>query len=96
MSDEREMIKALRSNQSGWESKCGQLEEKFEKYKTDKEKEIGDLKDEIRDLMFYMEAQNTLANSALKDEINDTSISITQPTDSASASNSKKNRRKKK
>lgn len=98
LTDEREMIKALRSNQSAWESKCSQLEEKFEKYQTKKEAEIIDLKDEIRDLMFYMEAQNAVANSQLKDEINDTSITISPPsnTSTTDASGSKRGRRKKK
>lgn len=89
------MINALRSNQSGWETKCSQLDEKFKKYQTEKEAEIIDLKDEIRDLMFYMEAQNAVANSHLKDEIDDTSITITPPSSSV-ASGSKKGRRKKK
>lgn len=92
------MIKALRSNQSGWETKCAQLEEKFQKYQAEKEAEIIDLKDEIRDLMFYMEAQNAVANSQLKDEINDTSITISPPsnTSGSDASGSKRGRRKKK
>lgn len=93
MNDEHEMIKALRSNQHVWEVKCTEVEEKFKKYQIDKETEILNLKDEIRDLMFYMEAQNTVANSDLKDEINDTSISIAQPAQTSSGS--KKSRRKK-
>lgn len=91
------MIKALRSNQSCWQSKCSQLEEKFEKYQNEKEKEICDLKDEIRDLMFYMEAQNAVATSTLKDEIADTSFSVYDPgTSAANASGSKKSRNRKK
>lgn len=89
------MIKALRSNQSGWETKCTQLDEKFNKYQAEKEAEIIDLKDEIRDLMFYMEAQNVVANSNLKDEIDDTSI-IISPASTSGASGSKKGRQKKK
>lgn len=89
------MIKALRSNQKEWETKYSQLEEKHKKYQTEKEAQITELKDEIRDLMFYMEAQNAVANSALKDEIDDTSITITPPSNSG-ASGSTKTRRKKK
>lgn len=98
LADEREMIKALRSNQSGWESKCKQSDEKLAAYQAAKEKEIAELKDEIRDLMFYMEAQNVVANSQLKDEIDDTSITIAEPAQSsaAKASGSKKTRSKKK
>lgn len=91
------MIKALRSNQKGWETKCSTVEEKFQKFQTEKEAEISELKDEIRDLMFYMEAQNAVANSQLKDEIADTSISISQPPDTpgSASSGTKKSRRKK-
>lgn len=89
------MIKALQSNQTGWETKCSQLDEKFKKYQTEKEAEILELKDEIRDLMFYMEAQNVVANSQLKDEINETTITISPPS-SSNASGSKKGRHKKK
>lgn len=95
LNDEREMVKALRSNQTGWETKCSQLEEKFKKFQAEKEAEIIDLKDEIRDLMFYMDAQNALANSKLKDEIDQTSITISPP-DNSEASGSKRGRRKKK
>lgn len=90
------MIKALRSNQSGWESKCKQSDEKLAEYQAAKEKEIAELKDEIRDLMFYMEAQNVVANSQLKDEIDDTSITIAEPAQSSKASGSKKTRNNKK
>lgn len=93
--DEREMIKALRSNQTGWENKCTQLEEKFEKYKTEKETEISNLKDEIRDLMFYMEAQNHFASTTSKEDIDNLTVSISQPPETSSSSD-KKNRRKKK
>lgn len=85
------MNKALQSNQSGWESKYTTLEVKFRKYQTEKEAEIADLRDQIRDLMFYMEAQNVIAKSDLKEEIATSSVSI-QP----AAETTKKTRRKKK
>lgn len=91
------MVKALRSNQREWQSKCTAVEKKFNDYRTEKEEQISSLKDEIRDLMFYMEAQSAVANSQLKDEIADTSISISQPPDAlgSASSGSKKSRRKK-
>lgn len=91
------MVKALRSNQREWELKCAAVEKKFSDYRTEKEQQVSSLKDEIRDLMFYLEAQNTVANSHLKDEIADTSISISQPpeTPGSASSGSKKTRRKK-
>lgn len=90
------MIKALRSNQSDWETKCAQLEQKFQKYQTDKEAEIANLKDEIRDLMFYMEAQSAVANSNLKDELKDATIKIVDAPAPAASGSSKRGRGKKK
>lgn len=86
------MSQALRSNQSGWEAKCIALDDKFKKYQAEKEAEIADLKDQIRDLMFYMEAQNVIGNSELKDEIATSSVTIASP----ELDTSKKSRRKKK
>lgn len=96
LSDEREMLNALRSNQSGWELKCSQLEEKFKKYQIEKEAEIVNLKDDIRDLMFHMEARNTIANSHLKDGIDGGTITIPSPSPSDASGGSNKARRKKK
>lgn len=72
------MSKALQSNQTSWQSKYTSLETNYRKYQIEKEGEINELKDQIRDLMFYMEAQNTIANSDLKDEIATSSISVPQ------------------
>lgn len=74
--EERQMSKAIQANQSTWQSRYTALEKKFDGFKVEKEKEIGDLKDEVRDLMFYMEAQNAIANSDLKDEIQSTSMTV--------------------
>lgn len=90
------MVKALRSNQTEWETKCSQIEEKFQKYQTKKEAEIVELKEEIRDLMFYMDAQNAVANSELKDEIVNGSITISPASSTPGSSTSKKGRNKKK
>lgn len=91
--EERVMSQAFRSNQMGWESKCHALDTKLNAYKAEKEAEIADLKDQIRDLMFYMEAQSVISNSELKDEIATSSVTIGQP---AGPDASKKNRRKSK
>lgn len=73
------MSKALQSNQVSWQSKYSSMEKNYRKFQTEKEEEITELKDQIRDLMFYMEAQNTIANSDLKDEIATSSISVPSP-----------------
>lgn len=87
------MNKALLSNHSNCESKRVLLEQELQKCQREKEAQIADLQDQIRDLMIHMDSQHTVANSILKDEIVDATISIPQPTEPES---SKKNRRKKK
>lgn len=89
LAEEKQFGKSLQSNQTGWQSKCNILEKKCE----EKETEIAELKDQVRDLMFYMEAQNTIANSELKDEISTAEIQISE---TPTSSKSTKSRRKKK
>lgn len=91
--EERELNKALQSNQSVLETDRVFLKQQLEKCHREKENSIAELEDQIRDLMIHMDSQNTCANSDLKDEIVDAKISIPQP---AEAESSKKNRRKKK
>lgn len=74
--EERQMSKALQENQTQWQKRYATLEKKFDDLKLEKEREISELRDEVRDLMFYMEAQNAIANSDLKDEIASTSVTV--------------------
>lgn len=83
LSEEKQFSKTLQLNQSSWQTKYSDLEKLYQ----EKEKEVVDLKDQVRDLMFYMEAQNTIQNSELKDEIAEGSVTIAE---------TKKNRRKSK
>lgn len=57
LNEERQLGKALRNNQQQWQTKLAKLEEKFNELKQTKEKEISDLKEQVRDLMFFIEAQ---------------------------------------
>lgn len=93
------MTKALQSNQSTWQTKYNLLEIKHQEYITAKENEIQELNEQIRDLMFYMEAQNTIANSDIKDELVTASVVIPeqpQQQSSPAGQNGGKLRRKKK
>lgn len=57
LNEERQLGKALRHNQQQWQVKITKLEEKFNEIKAVKEKEIGELKEQVRDLMFFIDAQ---------------------------------------
>lgn len=87
LSDERQMSKALQSNQATWQAK-------YEKFESEKLTEISELKEQIRDLMFYMEAQNQISNSDLNQEdINGTSVTLDESP--AQTSKNRRNRKKK-
>ncbi|XP_052864720.1 BRCA1-associated protein isoform X2 [Anopheles cruzii] len=70
LAEEKQFGKTLQSNQTSWQTKFSELEKKC----TEKEQEIVDLKEQVRDLMFYMEAQNTIAGSELKHELVDGTV----------------------
>ncbi|XP_070495567.1 BRCA1-associated protein [Chironomus tepperi] len=87
LSEERQFSKTLQLNHNSWQTKYSNLEKQYK----EKEAEIVELKDQVKDLMFYMEAQNTISKSELKDEIAEGSIIVGE-----SSGNKSKNRRKKK
>lgn len=90
LNEERQLGKALRQNQQQWQSKMTRLEENFKELKTLKEKEIGELKEQVRDLMFFIDAKQVIEKSADKDEIAEGTVEIPpQP-----SSRVKKGRRK--
>lgn len=82
----------MQANQTSWQSKYTLLEKGYKRLQMEKDSEINELKEQIRDLMFYMEAQNVIAKSDLKDEIATSSISVPIPPDNVN----QKQRRKKK
>lgn len=63
------MRKALQLNQTSWQTKYKTLQDELSELKTTKETEIVDLKEQIRDLMFFLDAQNQIEKSADRDEI---------------------------
>ncbi|KAF7268061.1 BRCA1-associated protein [Rhynchophorus ferrugineus] len=76
LNEERQLGKALRNNQQQWQTKLNNLEEKFDELKTSKDKEINDLKEQVRDLMFFINAQQVIEKSENKDEIVEGSVTI--------------------
>lgn len=55
--EERQLGKALRKNQEKFQQKISELEGKY----SEKEKEISELKEQLRDLMFYIDAKQVIA-----------------------------------
>ncbi|XP_046386167.1 BRCA1-associated protein [Ischnura elegans] len=69
LQEEKQMSKGMQHNQSIWHEKFISLEKKFEEQQKEKEKEIQSLKEQLRDIMFYLEAQNQIAQSPDRDDI---------------------------
>ena len=86
LAEEKQFSTTLQLNHTSWQTKYTNLE----KVCKEKEQEVVELKEQVRDLMFYMEAQNTISNSEFKDELVEGSVIVGE------GSGAKKNRRKKK
>ncbi|XP_030759634.1 BRCA1-associated protein [Sitophilus oryzae] len=93
LNEEKHLGKALRNNQQQWQTKLNNLEESFKELKISKEKEIADLKEQVRDLMFFINAQQVIEKSEDREDIAQGSVSIGE---APQTSKSKHRRRKQK
>lgn len=93
--DERQMSRALRHNQTEWQAKFSSLENQFSEYRKAKDKELADVKEQLQDVMFFLEAQKQIEASADRDEIAEGRIVIgeaPQPTNTRNGRRRRKNR----
>lgn len=93
LNDERQMGTALRSNQNEWQQRFAKLEAKHVQHRKEKEQEIADLKEQIRDLMFFIDAGRAIADSADKEDIAGGTVTVGPP---AGTAESKQRRGRKK
>lgn len=63
LQDERELNHSLCTNQSQWQEKINKLETQMKQMKEEKDTELKDLKEQLRDVMFYFEAQQKLSTT---------------------------------
>jgi len=80
----KQVNESLTNNQKSWQEKIKQTEDKLSIVDTDKDKRIKELEEQVRDLMFFIEAQKKLETSS--NELHDgqvivvnTPTSITTP-----------------
>jgi len=97
-SEEKQLNKSLRENQEGWQIKLKKTEVELNVTKELKEREISDLKDQVRDLMFFLEGRDKVQESPMKNELEEGSIIVaepqpSEPTPSRKASKSGKRRK---
>lgn len=69
LADERQLGAALRANQQEWQQRLSALQDKHQQLRQDRETEVTELKEQIRDLMFYIDAGRAINESTDKDDI---------------------------
>ncbi|KAG7202365.1 hypothetical protein KM043_018691 [Ampulex compressa] len=89
LTEERELRKALQLNQTSWQAKYKKLQDEMQEFKTTKQAEITDLREQIRDLMFFLEAQKEIEKSVDRDEIATGRIVIAQNSSESKSTNSR-------
>lgn len=86
LNEEKELNKCLTSNQEIYQTKLNNLEETFKKANQEKEKEIQELQSQLRDIMFYLDAQNKMseAKNVTKEELQTSQLVIQADENAAS------------
>jgi len=78
LTEEKQLNESLRKNQADWQNKVKRSDVEIGVIKEVKDREVGELKEQVRDLMFYLESQATVGASPLKEEIQEGSIVVTE------------------
>lgn len=78
LEEEKQLGKCLSENQDLWSKKLSDTEERLKALVRQKDNEITELKEQVRDLMFFLEAQNKLKDvpGATEEEIQASSIVV--------------------
>eukprot|EP00092_Neocalanus_flemingeri_P012762 GFUD01013752.1.p1 GENE.GFUD01013752.1~~GFUD01013752.1.p1 ORF type:complete len:614 (-),score=212.76 GFUD01013752.1:76-1917(-) len=95
LEEEKQLNKSLRQNQEEWQTRLKRAEIEINVIKEVKDKEIGELKEQVRDLMFYLEAQAKVKESPMKSEIEGGSIVMGEAADETPKKPSKGGRKRK-
>lgn len=90
--EEQQMNKAMQENQSAWLKKYTNLEEQFQNYKSETDKEIKELQEQLRDVMFHLEGERKVMESGERDEIAEGHIVVGEPSSGKSKHRRKKQR----
>jgi len=78
LTEEKELNKCLTMNQEIYQKKLATLEERLKNYDKDKSREIEDLQAQLRDVMFYLDAQAKMTSEVTNEEIQESSMLIQQ------------------
>jgi len=72
LKEEQQLNESLRKNQAQWQDQLATLKQAD----SEKDIKISDLQDQLRDIMVYLEAQSSIANSPLREELKDGAASV--------------------
>lgn len=99
LAEEKELNKALTKNQGIWQDKLKETEDRMVNLLTDKEKQLSDLKEQVRDLMFYLEAKDKVeqvSDPELHQELQTGKIIIEERNTPSTSTGGAKNKSKRK
>lgn len=89
LKDERHLNQSLRQNQQSWQQKMAELEKKMNQ----KDSEVQELREQLRDMMFHFAANDKISqDSDLREEINGGEVHVSEasPSDAKSKGASRK------
>lgn len=80
LDEEKELNKCLSSNQEVYQSKLAKVEENLKRLGQEKDQEIEELKSQLKDIMFYLDAQAKISQSSeiSKEELEQSQVIIQQ------------------
>ncbi|CAH1134339.1 unnamed protein product [Ceutorhynchus assimilis] len=92
LNEEKQLGKALRNNQQQWQAKLTHLEERLAEIQTTKDREVAELKEQVRDLMFFINAQQAIEKSEDREEIAQGTVTVGEKPQTSKNKKGKKRR----
>lgn len=81
LQEEKDINKCMSDNQVGWQTRLKDVEAKLQQLQEAKDKEVHDLQEQLRDLMFYLDAKDkiTSSSSEIQQEIQEGTVIVGSP-----------------
>jgi len=76
LDEEKQLNQSLTQNQDDWQKRLKKAEIELNVINQQKDLEISDLKEQVRDLMFFLEAQETIKESPMRNELAEGSVTV--------------------
>ncbi|CAF1020986.1 unnamed protein product, partial [Didymodactylos carnosus] len=90
LDEEKLMNEQLRLNQTYFQQEIQKMKEQFDVHIKQKDKEMDELKEQLRDVMFYIDGQQKLKEMSdlSKDELETSQVVVTSPSDNSTGASS--------